>query len=117
MEQQSKLQERRGSTRMTCKIPVEYNRGDGKWHSTVSDNISLKGVMFFTFVQVMEDETLRLRLHLGRTKKSTIEVTAKVVWAQHVKNERLSSVGVQFENPEISALSVLEQFLLNKLKD
>ena len=96
--------EKRRYIRVPSHFPVRYYSVEdpdaaSKPHESMSDNISVGGMMFFSEKRFALEEMLRLEFKIECFGKTiALSVFGRVVWADEIEQGSLYNTGVEFQN-------------------
>jgi len=91
-------EERRGSKRLTVKVPVRIRRQDGSEEVTKSENLSKTGVCFTAGLDMKTSE--RIFVTVGYSPDgSGSEIEAEVMWRREVDEAGRALYGVHLQQP------------------
>lgn len=96
--------EKRKYIRVPSHFPVRYYSVEDKAASdtpfeSMSDNISVGGMMFFSEKKFDLNTILRLEFKIENAGKVVaLSIFGRVVWADEIEKETLYNIGVEFQN-------------------
>ena len=115
--------EKRRYIRVPSHFPVRYysvedTSGMENPYESMSDNISVGGMMFFAEKQFRINELLRLEFKLEiRERTINFSVFGRVVWTDEVEMGRLYNTGVEFQNLSQQQKDELGLFVKKSLEE
>ena len=113
--------EKRRYIRVPSNFPVKYYSTEDPQaayspYESMSDNISIGGMMFFAEKMFKVGELLRLDFSLpDELKKINLFVIAKVVWVDEIEKDKLYNTGVEFQNITEEQKREISLFVKNSL--
>ena len=115
--------EKRRYIRVPSHFPVRYYSVEDKQAASspfesMSDNISVGGMMFFAERQFLINEVLRLEFKVENSGRViSMSIFGRVVWADEIEKDTLYNTGVEFQNPSQEQKDELGIFVKNTLKE
>ncbi|MBN1522193.1 MAG: PilZ domain-containing protein [Candidatus Aureabacteria bacterium] len=115
--------EKRRYIRVPSHFPVRYYSVEDPAaaenpYESMSDNISVGGMMFFAEKQFRINETLRLEYKLetsGRTV--SFSIFGRVVWTDEIEKDSLYNTGIEFQNLSQQQKDDLGSFVKSSLEE
>jgi len=96
--------EQRKYIRVPSHFPVKYYSIENPQaglnpYESMSDNISIGGMMFFAETEFRKNELIRLEFTIPtNSRKIEMSVLAKVIWTDEIESGKLYNTGVEFQN-------------------
>jgi len=115
--------EKRRYIRVPSHFPVKYYSAEdpsaGRTpYESMSDNISVGGVMFFAEKRFELNELLRIEFKIEEASRSIqMSVLGRVVWVDEIENGILYNTGVEFQNLTRQQKEDLGRFVEETLKE